>query len=403
MFKHVLVVVFVVIILPAATLASTETPAIFDARSVALGGAGTAYVDNATAAFYNPACLENIDKLSLTLGFSPYFPQLTAPLNGPNTTVESTVSLAPLFFAGGAWRLPFFDRMVVGLAVYPTAGLGGAYENVASLGGEDLEMAIYMIEASIPVSIRITDGLAIAFSWRMTYLAQSSKLFIDDGAGGLMPLEQEMSGMGAAGFSVGIYYRTNEWLQLGLTWRSKISIEMSGDSDIFGGTYDTDSEFKAPDSIRLGVALRPIEGLMVALDLKYLTYSDSNKQLSSTIKGTPMGDLPSTAPLNWEDVFAGHLGVEYYVTSYLPLRLGYSLSRSATPDKTASFMTTSPGLLHSVHGGLGLVFEKWSVDVGSFYVFSTDGQVTEATATNSGVGEYGTTGLMFALSGTYSF
>jgi long-chain fatty acid transport protein len=402
MLKRLLIIVLAIIMFSAATFASTDLPAIFDARGLALGGAGTAYVDNATAAFYNPACLENIDKLSLSLGFSPYMPSMTVPLNGPNTAVESTTTVAPLFFAGGGWRLPFYDRVVVGLAAYPTAGMGGAFENLPAFGGENIEMGIYMLETTIPVSIRIIDGLSIAFAWRMTYINQTSKLFVPDGAGGFMPLNQGMSGMDAAGFSAGIYYQANDWIQLGMAWRSKISIDMTGESDVFGGTFDTESEFKAPDSIRLGVAVKPIEGLLVALDLKYLTYSDTNKEMTSVIKGTPMGDQPSTVPLNWEDVFAGHLGVEYYLTSYLPIRLGYSLSKSATPKKTASFMTTSPGLLHSLHGGLGLVFEKWSVDAGAFYVFNTDGQVSE-TPVNSFEGEYLLSGLMFALSGNYNF
>jgi long-chain fatty acid transport protein len=402
MSKRIIAIVVATIIFPATALATIDLPAIFDARSLALGGAGAAFVDNPTAAYYNPACLENIEKLSLSLGFSPFITNSTVPLNGPNTAVDSTTAFAPLFFAGAGWRLPFFDRVVVGLAAYPTAGLSNAYEDLAAFGGDNIKMGIFMIEASIPVSIRIVEGLAIAFSWRMTYLSQNAKLYVPDGMGGLMSLDQEMSGIDAAGFSAGIYYRANDWLQLGLAWRSKVGVDTSGDSDVLGGTFDTESEFKAPDIIRLGVAIKPMEDLMVALDFKYITYSDTNKELKFTIKDTPFGDQTSSQLLDWEDVFAGHLGVEYYVTSNLPIRLGYSVTKSATPKNRANFLITGPGLLHSIHGGLGLVYDKWSVDAGAFYVFNTDNQVS-ATALNTGEGEYLTTGLMFALSGSYNF
>src|SRR6266516_1205561 len=105
--------------------ASIDLAAQYDARAVAIGGTGSSYVENGASVFLNPATLDGVKNVAATVDLSPIGPALTTPLAGPESSVKSDSSFFPLFVGGGAFRLS--DRIVVGLAVYPTTGFGATY------------------------------------------------------------------------------------------------------------------------------------------------------------------------------------------------------------------------------------------------------------------------------------
>jgi long-subunit fatty acid transport protein len=293
------------------------------------------------------------------------------------------------------------------VSIYPTAGFGDRYENLLMLGGDDIEMSLWMIEGSIPVSLRIIDGLSIAVSWRMTYIANSSKN---------MPVQipgqsptfsnMDLSGFNASGYSIGINFSPVDWIQLGLCYRSALSTRLEGTYKIQQLEDDATTDFNAPDSIRLGAALWLLDKkLMLALDIKYLAYSQSNRKMPSTMT-MPNGEQVETImDLNWQDVKGIHMGIEYYLNPYMPIRLGYSLCNSATPKSVVNAFVTAPGSLHSIHAGVGLNFSLINIDLGGFYTFNTGGEVTDSDATSSPLitGNYALRSILIALSGSIAF
>src|SRR5689334_22945813 len=106
-------------------LATTEGPAFFDARSVAMGSTGVAHVHNGASLYHNAATLAEIENVAVTLDISPVIPVFTTPFTGPNTSVKSDSNIAPFFLAGGAYRLN--ERLVLGLGFFGAGGFGGSY------------------------------------------------------------------------------------------------------------------------------------------------------------------------------------------------------------------------------------------------------------------------------------
>src|SRR5438552_9443362 len=102
--------------------ASIDLAGQYDGRAVAIGGTGASYVENGASVFLNPATLDGVKGVATTVDLSPIGPGLTTPLAGPDTAVKSDTSFFPLFVAGGGFRVS--DRVVLGLAVYPTTGFG---------------------------------------------------------------------------------------------------------------------------------------------------------------------------------------------------------------------------------------------------------------------------------------
>src|SRR3954469_11270224 len=127
------VIVVLVLLSASEAYARTEINGLFAGRSAGMGGTGVAFLDSAGAIPTNPALLDQIGKLTISLDAFAIFAQPEAPYtiwhldaNGQHyqtyETVRSDRTGAVLPFLGGAYRL--FDRVVLGIGVYPVIGQG---------------------------------------------------------------------------------------------------------------------------------------------------------------------------------------------------------------------------------------------------------------------------------------
>ncbi len=383
-----------------AASATVEPPAVSDARSAALGGTGVAYSDNGAAVFHNPAGLGSVGDGVLTLSLSPFLPQLSGPIAG--TVEDSKRSFFPMFLAGGAYRLS--DKLVAGLAVYPVFGFGAEYEGIDALGGQTLSMSAAAFEASPAIAYSITDDVTVAVGYRATYMIQQAKQ-VDvaaDAAGNplLVSSEANLSGMNFLGAQVGLLVRVAEGTSLGFTYRNKTTVDLDGDTKVAGQSMDTSAEFATPHTFKVGVAQSLLdERLMLALDLKYALYSESSETQAMTVEGVGTREVP----LEWEDSISVSTGLEYRLAQTGPdLRVGYSVTTSATSQDYPQPFLAPPGLIHSVHAGTGMRFSDVAVDLGGYYMFSKENVEPAADAPGE-PGEYGMNVYVVAVSASYGF
>ena len=385
---------------PAAQ-ANIEPPAPYDARSVGLGSTGVAYTANAAAVYQNPADLQGIVLMAFTVDASPTMPSVEAPLSGPGApTTHSSRSPFPLFLAGGAYRL--HERVVLGLAVYPTAGAGASYEKVASLGGNDLTVGALALEASPALSIALLKNLSLGLGYRMSYVFQTANTVqsIPDSMGMPVPtkVEANLSGFNFTALSAGLYYEPAPKIALGFTYRSKMSADLSGTTSIGGGPgFDTKSSFTTPHELRVGSAFRLAEDrVMIAADFKYLLYG-AMKTVETTVT-TPQGAQTSATTYDWHNVAVLGLGAEVFVHPKVPLRLGFSESGSATSSSHPSPFLPPPSAMHTIHGGAGFKLTDWDIDLGAMYSF---GGTDVSNPASGASGHYGFNALFIAGSATY--
>lgn len=384
----------------SAGLANPEPPAPYDARSVGMGSTGVAHVENATAVYHNPAELDGVAKGAVTGGFSPLFPQMRAPLQGPDSEVKSTRSLGPLFFVGGAYRV--HERVTVGAAAYPTMGFGATYEDVDALGGFDLSATLSVIELSPAVAVAVTDWLALGAAYRISrfgYQADTPTLAPSPPApaGTFVATETELSDWNFLGLHLGALIRPAAHTRIGVAYRSKITAELEGTTTVADQELDTSMEFSVPHVFKLGLAQGLAgERLLLALDLRYALFRDANEALVVRTEGS--GD--ERAELDWKDSLGLYLGGEVRVVpDRFLLRAGYSLATSATPEETAMPVMPPPGLQHGAHLGAGVALGGLSLDLGGYYLFG--GADAEPDA---GIpGRYRMDGILASLSATYRF
>ena len=378
--------------------ASTEPPALYDARSVGMGGTGGAFLENGAAIYHNAAALDGVEHGVLTVVLSPIFTRLHSPVAGPDTDVKSDTSAFPLFLIGGAYRV--HERVVVGVAAYPTAGFGSGYSNVPALGGQDLRFSIVAMEASPAASFRITDTLSLGLAWRFTYVHQNAHSPLGPPTGG--SADQTLNGVSLLGAQIAAYFRPSHDLHFALTYRSKVVAKLSGKTTLNGNDLDTSGKFAAaPHTFKLAVAGWLVRHkLLLALDLKYLLFKEANKELVLTTE-TPLGPQTSTLPLGWKNVLSANCGAELMLDERFAIRAGYTVSQSATPADNAAYFTPPPGLLQAVHLGAGVHLPSWDLDVGGHYAFGSAHGESPDPRTNPG--QYRFVSALASVSMTHRF
>jgi long-subunit fatty acid transport protein len=391
----------------APARATTELPLRFNARSLAMGGTGVAFVDDASAIAINPARLDRIENWSATLGVTPFFPRSTAPFTprpGEPVRRHSTETQAiPLFFAGGALRV--LDPLTTGLAVYVATGFGGRYEDLPEYGGLDMRLDLAVFEVALPVGYRITDELAVGVALRFGHAFIEADMPIDIGVQDPLRLEFNVSGQAFPGVLAGVAYSPIPELGFGFTYRSKLTFDLEGDGTataVFGRQpADISAELSTPHSFRIGTAWAVVpERLLLALDVSYTLFDDANDVLPLGIQFKQIDfRQDQQIPFYWDDSIAALVGAEYMVTEMVAARGGYHVAKMATPDRYADPLFPPPGIVHTIHLGGGLRWTNLRLDLGGAYAFG-GGEVNNSVNTPPGTYDGGY--VLVGASATYT-
>jgi len=386
-------------------LATTDPPTPLDARAAGMGSTAVSHVHNGAAVYHNVAALHEVKKLAITAGIATSRIGLTAPMDGPNTSVDSDSSFVPLYLIGAAYRVS--DQVVLGLASYATGGFGAEY-TTTNPGVSKLTLGA--LEISPAVEFSLTKNFALGAGYRITYVMQSAEARVPvfDAMGvptGMFAASTaELSGFNFAGLHVGAYYRPSEMVRLGLAYRSKVNTHLEGETTTPLGPLDTESDFAFPHGFKLGAAFDAVpEKLLLALELRYLLHGEANEEIVTEYPAAPM--LNRTDTLGWKDSVSAGVGLEFHATEMMPLRAGYMASTSATPGDRPGAFFPPPGLLHSIHAGAGVELESLAIDLGGYYALGgadvTSVAAVAPPAAPPPVGRYEFSTLAISLSATY--
>jgi long-chain fatty acid transport protein len=424
------VAILAVLLASGKAAASTELNGLFDARSMAMGGTGVAWLDSGGAVPTNPALLEQTKHLSLTLNAFLFISQPEAPYRITHVdasgrrfenfeTVRSSTIFAPLGFLGMAYRLS--DRIVIGVGAGPIIGQGTSakYRPAPELRPDleiENEAALGLLELGNAVSVRVTDTLSLGATWRITYMTQSVSTPLPGNALGGTLLGRDMNpiyadinvtGLNLTGFQLGVFWKPASNVRFGLSYRSKVTVDGEGTTKslnpISGEELDIETKqpFPSPHAFRAGLALTVLDDkLTFATDVKYLMYAEAFKTLPTTTTRDGVESTTQT-PANWIDAYNVHLGSEYKASESLALRAGYILSTTATPEAFAKAFMAPPGVAHCWTAGFGVALgENFNLDMaGSIVVLRT--KIETATKENAGVGVYASHTGELSLSATY--
>jgi len=377
----------------------------FEQGSNAMGQAMafTAQADDPSAMFYNVGGLAFFDErefyagLTFTaLGDTEFTGADPTPGAGEPGRQSDELVIPPHFY----WVEPVNDRWIVGLSVTSPFGFTTEWEDPARLDPPARWSGRYIIDKAVlddidltpNVGFRINDKLGVGFG----SIARFSSLELDrriDGndfdsgipAGTDVGRAQFDSDTDTGfGFNVGVLHRLNDFFSWGLSYRSKITVDYTSDTQLtqiltgdqtvddtiaaalpFGQDLPAETSIEFPDQASLGVAFRFNPRWLFEADFNWTGWS-SFDQLSIDFE-PPNDGLSEAQPQLWDDVINIRTGVRWDRSAKSHWRFGIYWDESPQPDQTVTpLIPDADRMGYAVGYGLGA--KKFDFDIAMMYV-----------------------------------
>jgi long-chain fatty acid transport protein len=337
-------VLVALLLVPATAAAGGFEVAQQSAAAAGTGHAGTGRSGDPSAAWFNPAALADGEGLRATMGIAVAGISLrSAALPGaPDAPWEATTEGPPATPPHAYFSFSKAD-WAAGVSV-----------NLAFAGGvqwaEDWRQRFEIIRSQ-PRFVRI----APFFAYRLGPVRIAGGPHIDMGQVSILKatnhIEEEgsaelrLSGVGI-GADVAVFIRFGDHAQLGVSYKSRTKLELSGEADFdvpkaFQSRYPDGavaSEWTLPDRIAVGVGLQPkgADRLRIYVDMS-LTLWSVNDELLFDFEDDRTTDIVQDN--RWRDSVALRGGAEVRVHDAVTLRAGAyvdGLFGAPPPDETLS-------------------------------------------------------------------
>ena len=379
----------------------------FEQGSNAMGQAMafTAQADDPSAMFYNVGGLAFFDQrefyagLTFTaLGETEFTGADPTPGAGAPGNQSDELVVSPHFY----WVEPVNDRWIVGVSVTSPFGFALEWEDPARLDPPARWSGRYISDKAVlndidltpNVGFRINDKLGVGFG----IIARFSSLELDrriDGndldagipAGTDVGRAQFDSDTDSGfGFNVGVLHRLNDFFSWGFSYRSKITVDYTSDTQLtqiltgnqtvddaiaaslpFGQNLPADTSIEFPDQASLGVAFRFNPRWLFEADFNWTGWS-SFDQLSIDFE-PPNDGLSETHPQLWDDAINIRTGIRWDRNAKSHWRFGIYWDESPQPDQTVTpLIPDADRIGYAVGYGLGA--KKFDFDIAMMYVDS---------------------------------
>lgn len=351
-----------------ASAAGYDTPMLYTARHMGMGGAAIGYVDDPSAVFHNPAGLASINGGAVIGDFSPLGGKIhgspsnhTMIVSGkssqPGLDIDSETTFAPFFLVGAGYKLHKY--LTLGFAAYPVASAGATYKYETNVGKDKVGIVedstkLVFLEFAPSLAVQLLDNLQIGVAYRYSTVDFQRNRINPDSSGTPSNIKLDMTGSNAKGFRAGIQYKLPT-LQVGLVYRNETDTSVSTDSGILTNinAKDITYGFKLPQKIGVGVQYTGVPKLRLALDGEY-TWQSANTRtgMSGTMAGLNVPVGPIYNVMNWQDNITVRVGGGYQLGK-VEARAGYTFDAQASQTKFPSPFGTPPAATHVATLGAG--------------------------------------------------
>jgi len=385
-----------------------------------------AHVTDASTIFFNPAGMMRLEGDSISIAGHFIIPESSFTNNG------SVTAAGPPFFLfgpnddGGAsafipnfyWVKTIDEQMKFGLGVQTTFGLATKYEADWVGRYHAIETDLKTININPSIAYQVNDRLSIGggldlvianiiFTSAIDFgtLTGSPQLF--DGSG---DLEGDNFSDPGFGINFGLQYLVGPETVFGVSFRSEIDIDISGDADFtvnspLGPGPNPFAPAFEDTGINAGVTLPASLALSIAHQADKITYLaditwtgwSSFDELRIEYDNPSQPDSVTTE--DWDDTFRYSIGFDYQYSDKMVLRSG--LAYDETPIPSPELRTPRiPGNDRTwlSFGMTYILNNQSSVDVGYSHLFIDDTEINNTLEIEPPVG----VALNATLTGTYT-
>lgn len=327
-----------------------------------MAGAFVAAPQDAATILYNPAGLATlgIKEVRFDMGIGILNPLRSISSNGTSYDSDSNKYLMP---AGGV-AFNVNDRLYLGMGLGGVAGSGVDFaDTAAAAGNQQIVTTKQSFRISPGFAYQVNDQLSVgaALNIGSQSLAMYTPTFT-------LPQTQVFG----YGVSAGLIYKFSDKVQMGASWTSKTEMD-EFKWNTAAGTYRMTMD--VPQQFALGVAFRPMPGLLIEADVKRILFSDA---LGSVPFQTPAG--MSAMNFGWDNQTVYSIGIQKEIDAKTTLRAGFNYGKSPIGPEDVNNNLGSLAITEK-HLALGLTRKFSDKASGSLsYVHAFENDVTSSVA-----------------------
>jgi long-chain fatty acid transport protein len=388
-------------------------------RAMGMGMAYTAQADDPSALFYNAGGLAFMEERDFSLGFT-YITATTAEYKGlagtPLAGAKAEQEKLSEFPVHGYWIEPISRDWKFGLALTSPFGLTTEWKDPANFPGRYLstKAALRAIDLNPTIGWQVTPNFGLGFGAIARFSDVELHRYIPAQIpgtpivldGGRVDLDSSFEP--GFGFNVGFLHKYNNSFQWGMSYRSKVKIDYSGDARFtqiptgippldaalaavipFGQKVPVETQIEFPDMASLGVNVALSANTRLEVDVNWTGWS-SFDEVPLDFKGHPL--ISGAIPEEWEDVMNYRLGFLWKVPSGSEWRFGYIYDETPQPDKHVSPLLPDANR-NGYTVGWGRQFSSTNLDLALMYL--PFDERTTRTNTDGFNGTYNQTAWLF--------
>jgi long-chain fatty acid transport protein len=368
------------------------------ARATGQGEAFAAQADDASAIYYNPAGLTQLDGTHVTAGGYVSFPNIRFSGALGSDKMNTTAYVPHLYLASDFglenWRF--------GLGVNVPFGNRVEYSETGPFRFLATESHLIVLNMAPTAAYQINENLSIGASLNVyhgdTKLVRFVSFFPFPLPDGRFQFDADGQAVGA---TIGLLWKIDEQHTIGVVYRSPFEIEFEGtarlDSALGEPPANARADIQFPQSVTVGYAFRPTKKLKLEVDVEWTNWDMLNDVVLRAPGASFDGD---TIPFHWKDSFFYEFGAEYELNDHWVVRAGYIFSENSVPTSTFSpLLPDSDRHIFSVGGG----FSNERVRVDAAYQYSLSENRTVSGSVNSPDGKWKSDAHTFIVTGTVRF
>ena len=324
-----------------------------DAAAAGMGDAFVGEADRASAVYFNPAGITQIDSLEVSAGLTWAGPQLKfSPTGGGDS---SKMMNENFIFPNVFVTTPVIkDKLYIGLGESSDFGGGFDWESNSFSRYNVIKDSIADQDYRMVLAYKVTDQWSIGAGpindqSHFEHYNGINQGGAPTGDGNALFKAND----NAWGWDLGTIFKLNDQNQFGLNYKSPIHHNYDGTvyfGNLFTGaglggllgasSFSTKATQKLtlPQSVTLGYNFKPTSKWTINFDLEWTDWSQYKQQtinypdVSPTIAGALASS--STFGRDWTSVWSESLGVQYAVTDAFRVRAGYEHHQTPIPKAT---------------------------------------------------------------------
>ena len=363
-------------------------------KQIGMGHAGTGLALDQSSIFFNPGALAHLRQNGIQLGVSALNAKIAFREPAPGISESATDNPISTPFQVYASFGKEESPLRFGIGVYTPYGssVNWGTQWQGRYGLNELTLQAIFIQPTI--SYRITDklGFGAGFVYATGNVNLQRSIPLADANYNEAGVELD-GGASGFGYNLGVFFQPTEKLSLGLTYRSKVEMEVKeGDvtfrlptSPLVAGQFQAtqfDASLPMPANITLGIGFKPTEALTFAVDVQRVQWS-AYKSLRFDYNAGIRGETFSESPRNYEDVFIYRVGAQYKLSEIFTIRAGAYYDNSPVQE---GYLTpeTPDSDSRGVSGGLTLALSD-KVDLDASFLYINKKERTDDASKSGGV------------------